>query len=113
MALCKPFDVQFVNQSLVPWDAGWGIRSPGEGGIDHAVFRHSGGIVPAIKRQVLLFVSYPISKVRIRPVQGSLKLLAIRIKKKFVWIKAMAAFGSVRAIHPIPVQLAGTNLGKI
>ena len=105
--------VEFVDDGLVPRDPGWGIRSPGESGVDHAVLRHSGGIVAPVKRQVLLFVSDSVPEVRVAPTDRSLNLLAVRIEQKFVMIKSMPLLGRVWAKHSIPVQLAGTHLGQV
>jgi hypothetical protein len=44
---------------------------------------------------------------------GSLNLLAIRIQQKFVVIKTMALLGSIGAIYPVSVQLAGTSSWQI
>src|SRR5271157_953239 len=113
MTFRKSLYVQLVNYGLVPGNTWWRIRSPGEGGIDHAIFRHAGGVVAPIKRQVLLLVSDSVSEVRVRPVQSSLNLLAIRIEKKFVGIKTVPLLGCVRAIDAVPVQLSRPNLRQV
>jgi hypothetical protein len=51
--------------------------------------------------------------VGVAPTDGSLNLLAIGIKKKFVVIKTMALLGGIRAIHPVCVQLTGTYFWQV
>ena len=109
----ESFDVKLVDDGLVPGNSGRRIRSPGEGGVDHAILRHSGSVVAPVERQILLLVSDPVSKVRVAPADGSLNLLAVGIEQKFVVIKTMPLLGSVRAIHSISVQLAGTHFWQI
>ena len=62
VALGESFDVEFINHGLVPGNPGRRIASPGEGGVDHSILGHSGGIVAPVKRQVLLLVPDPISE---------------------------------------------------
>ena len=44
---------------------------------------------------------------------GALNLLAIGIEKKFVRIKTMALLGSIRAIHPVSIQLAWAHFRQV
>src|SRR5260370_41407091 len=104
----KSFDVELIDQGIVPRDLGWCIRFPGESGVDHSVLGHSNGIIAPVKRQVLLLVSDPVSEVGVAPPDGSLNLRAIRVKQELVVIKTMALLRGVRAIHPVSVQLART-----
>src|SRR5579863_760895 len=103
MAHGESSDVEFIDDGFVPWNAGWPVRSPGESGIDHAILRHPGSIVAPVKRQVLLPMPHPISKMGVAPMDGPLNLLAIRIQKKFMVIETMTLLGSIRARYPVSV----------
>ena len=105
--------MELTNHSLVPWNPWRRIRSPGKGGVDDAVLGHAGGIVTPIKRQVLLLVADPVSKVRVGPSQWSLDLFAVGIEQKLVGIETMALLGSIRAIHTVAVHLAGPHFGQV
>src|ERR1019366_9796425 len=113
MAHGESFDVELIDQGIVPRDLGWCIRLPGESGVDHSVLGHSHGIVAPVKRQVLLLVSDPVSEVGVAPPDGSLNLLAIGVEQELVMIKTMALLRGVGAIHPVSVQLARTYFRQI
>src|ERR1700682_6085287 len=104
----ESLDMELIDQGVVPGNLEWCIRFPGESGVDHSVLGHSNGIIAPVKRQVLLPVSDPVSEVGVAPPDGSLNLLAIRVKQELVVIKTMALLRGVRAIHPVSVQLART-----
>src|SRR5580692_5706044 len=99
----ESLDMEFINQSLMPGNFRRGIASPGESGVDYPILRHTRGIVAAVKRQILLLMSDLVSKVRIRPMEGALNLLAVGIKEKFMRIKTKASLRSIRPINPVPV----------
>src|ERR1700687_3576961 len=104
----ESFDVELMDQGIVPRDFGWCIRFPRESGVDHSVLGHSKGIIAPVKRQVLLLVSDPVCEVGVAPPDGSLNLLAIGVEQELVVIKTMALLRGVWAIHPVSVQLART-----
>src|SRR5205807_2355208 len=77
------------------------------------VLWHTGGIVTPVERQIFLLASDTVSKVRIGPVQGSLKLLAVGIKKKFVMVETLALLWSIRTVNTISIQLSRTHLRQV
>jgi hypothetical protein len=109
----ESLDVELINHGLMPGNTGRSIGSPCESGVNHSVLRHSGGIVAPVKRQVLLLVPDPVSKMRIAPPDGPLNLLAVGIKQKFVMIETMTLLGSIRAVDAVSIQLAGTYFRQI
>ena len=113
MTLGESLDVHFVDQGLMPRNIRPRVRPPGKSGVNDAVLRHSRGIVTAVKGQIFLLMSNPISKMRVVPVNRSQYLLAVRIKDKFVGIESMALKRSIWPKDAVSVQLPGTNLRKI
>src|SRR5580700_7029611 len=107
MTLGETFHVEFTDHSLVPWNGGRRIRSPGEGGVDDAVLGHARGIVAAIERQVLQLVADAVSELRVGPDERSMHLFAVGIEQKLVGIETMSLFGGIGAVDAVAVDLAG------
>src|SRR5438874_7758400 len=63
MLNCEPFDVNFVNNTLVPGNTRRPISSPCERGIDHYALQHSGSTVATIEREILVAVTDTITEV--------------------------------------------------
>src|SRR5258706_11981257 len=108
----EPFDVQFVDNRLVPWRSWRAIVAPSERGVYDPTFEHADSVVTSIKRKVAVATSYPVTKVRIAPAQGSRDILCIRIQQEFIVIEAMALVWSIGAMHAISVEQTRSRVGQ-
>jgi hypothetical protein len=61
--------VQFVDDHVVPVDTRRAVFAPGEGAVDDAAFRHAGGVVAAIERQVRVAVADAVTEMGVAPAQ--------------------------------------------
>src|SRR5579864_5441918 len=89
------------------------VRAPGECGIDHNPFQHSGSAITAVVRQVFVSVADLVAEKRIVPLQSVANLFSIWIEQQLVMIESQSLRRLIRTAHPIAVKQPGSRLRQI
>ena len=113
MALGEAFDVGFVNHGLVPRGARLPVVAPGEGGIDDRRERRFRGVVAIVEREVAIGMSHPVAEHLVAPLDDAADGLGVRIEDDLVVVEAVPLVRSVRAKHPVAVELPRADVGEI
>jgi hypothetical protein len=111
MQLREPFDVQLVDQGLVPGAAARPIVTPGERRVDDRGQRRIRRAVPIVEREVVL--PHAEAEQGVVPAGCPSDNLGVRIHDDLVGVEAVTLVGRIWAMDPIAVELARTNVGKI
>ena len=111
--LREPFDVQLVDNRLVPGRARRTIVSPRKSRVGGHRQRRKGRVVSLVERKILALVTEPVTKHRIVPTHIATNRFGIRIEHDLMRIEAMAPLGLVRSMHAISIELARFDVGQI
>jgi hypothetical protein len=110
--LGKPFDVDFVEDRLVPGNRRLAIPQPRERGIDHLALRHERCAVALVERQVVAALQ-PIPENFRPPGKFSLESLGVRVQKQLIRVVTTTGRRFIGAIHPVPVQRVRAQVRQI
>src|SRR6266699_3996549 len=111
--LGESFDMEFVDNGLVPWRAWWAVISPGKSRINDHSQRGIRRIVTLIAGQIGLGVTHAVAKEFVGPAHITANRPGIGVEQDLIWIEAVSLLGGVRAIDAIAVELAGEHLRQI
>src|SRR5215510_12045743 len=113
MQLGEPFDVQFINNGLVPWRARRVVVAPGKSWINDYSQWGIGGVVAVVKRQIRFRVANTVGKKLIGPSHIPTQGFGIGVEHNLVGIKAMSLLRLEGSVHTIAVELAREHLWQI
>ncbi len=110
-----PLDVGLVDHGAVPRRSGVLVVTPGEGRLHHDTLRQAGRAVGGIGDEVagLQGRLHGVAGQRVAPANGAADRLGVRVEQQLGRIEAVAFLRLVRPMDSEPVQLAGTDVGKV
>jgi hypothetical protein len=106
-------DVGLVDHRFGPGPERPHMLAPGEGGVDHAAFRHAEAVVAPVEGQVGAVRPDPIAEMGIRPAYGAAQRLGIGVDQQLVGIEAVTVARLVGAMDAVAVEQPGHGLGQI
>jgi hypothetical protein len=106
-------DMGLVKDRLRPRHLGRAVVAPGEGVVDHEAFGHQPGTVAAVEAKVLAHAPDPVAEMGVGPFQRPDQCPGVGVDQQLVRVEAVPLFRPVRAVDPIAVKLARTDIGQI
>jgi hypothetical protein len=109
----ETFDMQFIDHGLMPGDVGALVTFPVEIRIDDLTPGHPGRTVAAAEAQILLWTADAVSELSVAPLDPTDDGFGVRVEQQLVRVETVPLVGPVRPMHPVAIQLAGTDFGQI
>jgi hypothetical protein len=106
----EPFDVDLVDDRVLPGDARRAIVAPGEGRIDDDRLRRSGGAVPPINGEIGIRVTDRVAKHRVAPADHPVDGLGVGIDQELARVEPVALGRRVGSVDSVAVTLPGSYL---
>lgn len=97
-------DMRLVEDRPFPRNARRLGVAPGEGGIDDPAFRHAGGTVAPVERQVVAGRADPVAEMGVGPAHMPDQRLGIGIEQKLVRVEAMSHRRFVRPMDAVAID---------
>ena len=105
----------FVDHGAVPRGPGSPVAAPGECGVDHQGLRYDTGTIGGVRDEIPIGIgaSDGIAGERVVPSDGAADGFGVGIEQELGGIEPVTLIGSVGAVHPVAVRLAGTDIGQV
>src|SRR5271166_1191655 len=105
--------MKFIDERLVPGRQRRTIVAPGERSVHYGRQRSKPCAVAFVERQVGVGMIELVGEQRIIPLQVAPDRLRVRVEQEFLGVEPVSLLRLERAMHPVTVELAGNDVGKV
>src|SRR6476659_6739713 len=109
----KSMHMHFVDHGSIPRRPQQLVAAPGERLVDDHTFGYRAGVIPIIEGEILLGITDPVPKERVRPIDIAGNRLRIRIDQDLGWVESEADFRLVQAVDTVAIELAWPYLRQV
>src|SRR6266511_2608282 len=109
----EAFDVQLVDDGLVPGPVGPPVVAPGECRVDHLALGHAERAVAVVGGEILAPAADAITEMRVAPAQGACDRTGVRIEQQLFRVEAHAGLRIVRPVNAIAIEQPRSRVGEV